>query len=87
MVSSDFISCIDEDGKMIIPKEVRRCLSIKNGDAIEFYVGEKNSLCMRKYSYTLIRDLVKIAGEFEKYGNIEFAKKIRDLELDFLRNS
>lgn len=40
---------IDELGRLVIPKEIRKTLKIKNGDDLEIYV-EEDKIIMKKYS-------------------------------------
>jgi len=46
MKSTGIVRRIDDLGRVVIPKETRRMLDIKEGDPIEFYVdGDKIILC------------------------------------------
>lgn len=40
---------IDELGRVVIPKEMRRTLRLKEGDPMEIY-AEQDMLCLKKYS-------------------------------------
>lgn len=41
---------IDELGRIVIPKEIRRNLHIREGDNIEIYINENEEIILRKYS-------------------------------------
>lgn len=41
---------IDELGRIVIPKEIRKNLKIREGDNIEIYINDKEEMILRKYS-------------------------------------
>lgn len=41
---------IDELGRLVIPKEIRKVLKIRCGDSIEIFVNEKNNIELNKFS-------------------------------------
>ena len=49
MKTTGVIRRIDELGRIVIPKEIRKNLRIKNGDSLEVYL-EDNSVILKKYS-------------------------------------
>ena len=54
---------IDDLGRIVIPKEIRRTLRIKEGDPLEIYTDKEN-LVMIKYSpISSINDFVKIVAD------------------------
>lgn len=63
MNSIGIIRRVDDLGRVVIPKEVRRTLRIREGDPLEFYVNEK-SIVLQKYSYeqdySLILNVLKV---------------------------
>ncbi|MBQ4061144.1 MAG: AbrB/MazE/SpoVT family DNA-binding domain-containing protein, partial [Bacilli bacterium] len=40
---------IDELGRIVIPKEIRKSLKLNMGDSLEIYI-EDNKISLRKYS-------------------------------------
>ena len=40
---------IDDLGRIVIPKEIRRSMGIREGDAMEIFL-ENNRICLEKYS-------------------------------------
>jgi AbrB family looped-hinge helix DNA binding protein len=38
---------IDPLGRVTLPKEMRRSLSLKEGDKVDIYFGEKGVICVR----------------------------------------
>ena len=49
MHSTGIVRRVDDFGKIAIPKEIRRSLRIKEGEAMEFYTDKDGSLTMKKY--------------------------------------
>ena len=50
MKATGIVRRIDDLGRVVIPKEVRRNMHIKEGDPLEIYVGEKDCVIFKKYS-------------------------------------
>ena len=63
---------IDELGRIVIPKEIRRSLRIKEGESLEILVDNEN-IILKKYS--LIKNLN------------DFAQNITDSIKSFIKNS
>lgn len=53
---------IDDLGRVVIPKEVRRNLKIREGDPLEIYVDRGGQIMLKKYSPIL--ELGKFAQEY-----------------------
>ncbi len=50
MKATGIVRRIDELGRVVIPKEIRRTLRIKEGDALEIFTNRENELILKKYS-------------------------------------
>ena len=50
MKATGIIRRIDDLGRVVIPKEIRRSLRIREGDPLEIYTT-KEGVCFRKYSF------------------------------------
>lgn len=61
MTTSGIIRRIDELGRIVIPKEIRKSLRIKNGDNLEIVV-DGESIMLKKYSQ--IENLENIANMY-----------------------
>lgn len=48
MKATGIIRRIDDLGRVVIPKEIRRNLGIREGDPLEIFV-ENGCICLRKY--------------------------------------
>lgn len=40
---------IDDFGRIVIPREILREVNIHEGDPLEIFIEDKNTLCFRKY--------------------------------------
>lgn len=58
MKSTGVLRRVDELGRIVIPKGIRKNLKIKNGESLEIFV-ESNSVVLKKFSY--MSDLNDIA--------------------------
>lgn len=53
MKDTGIVRNIDEMGRLVLPKEMRRKMEINNGDEIEFYT-EGDRIVLRKYQPTCL---------------------------------
>lgn len=60
MKATGIVRRIDELGRVVIPKEIRRTLRIREGDALEIYTDREGGVILKKYS------LVGELGDFSK---------------------
>lgn len=49
MIATGIVRRIDELGRVVIPKEVRRAMGIKDGDPLEIF-RDKDHIVLQKYS-------------------------------------
>ncbi|MCL2630464.1 MAG: AbrB/MazE/SpoVT family DNA-binding domain-containing protein [Firmicutes bacterium] len=62
MKSTGIVRRIDELGRVVIPKEIRRTMKIREGEELEVFTAEDNSLVLRKYSQ--LEGIENIAKEY-----------------------
>ena len=43
------VRLLDDLGRVVIPKEIRKKLDWQEEDALEFYLNENNNLVLKKY--------------------------------------
>ena len=55
MKTTGIVRRVDDLGRIVIPKEIRRALHIKEGDPLEIYV-DNNMVCLRNYKYQAVED-------------------------------
>lgn len=73
MKATGIIRRIDDLGRIVIPKEIRRMLRIRDGDAMELYTDGNDSVIFKKYSPIVIGQHAQIAAEALRKANIPFA--------------
>ena len=62
MKATGIVRRIDELGRIVIPKEIRRTLRLREGDPVEIYTGENGEIVLRKHS--VMSDLNEFALQF-----------------------
>jgi len=50
MKATGVVRRIDDLGRIVIPKEIRKTLRLKNGENLEIFVDENENIILRKYS-------------------------------------
>ncbi|MEG2322138.1 MAG: stage V sporulation T C-terminal domain-containing protein [Bacilli bacterium] len=73
MKATGIIRRIDELGRIVIPKEIRKTLRIKEGENLEIFVDEQESIILKKYSLMqkmndLAQDFADAINSFVKYN-------------------
>lgn len=49
MKNLGIVRLLDDLGRVVIPKEIRKKLDWQEEDALEFYLDENNNLVLKKY--------------------------------------
>ncbi|MDD2215157.1 MAG: stage V sporulation protein T [Eubacteriales bacterium] len=62
MKATGIVRRIDDLGRVVIPKEIRRTMRIREGDPLEIYTDREGGVILKKYSP--INELNQFAGEF-----------------------
>ena len=64
MKATGIVRRIDDLGRVVIPKEIRRTLKIREGDPLEILI-EKNCVCFKKYSTlgSFSEDILRVAQD------------------------
>ena len=85
MKATGIIRRVDDLGRMVIPKEIRRTLRIREGEPLEIFTDTVNGMpcvCFMKYSQTFQNDLKdfadKIVEEMVNVGELGFAERFRN---------
>ena len=58
MKATGIVRRIDDLGRVVIPKEVRRNMGIREGDPLEIYTDRDGSIILKKYSPNNTNDVV-----------------------------
>lgn len=62
MKATGIVRRIDDLGRVVIPKEIRRTMRIREGDPLEIFTDREGEVILKKYSP--ISELSQFAGEF-----------------------
>ncbi len=62
MKATGIVRRIDDLGRVVIPKEIRRTLRIREGDPLEIYTDREGQIVLKKYS--IMNDLGEFAGRY-----------------------
>ena len=64
MKATGIVRRVDDLGRVVIPKEIRRTLKIREGDPLEILI-EKNCVCFKKYSTlgSFSEDILRVAQD------------------------
>lgn len=62
MKATGIVRRIDDLGRVVVPKEIRRVLRIREGDPLEIYTNNAGEVILKKYSP--INDLSEFASEY-----------------------
>lgn len=50
MKATGIVRRIDDLGRVVVPKEIRRTLGIREGDPLEIFVGDRGEVLFKKYN-------------------------------------
>ncbi len=64
MNGAGMVRRIDELGRVVIPKEIRRNMRIKEGEELEVFLGDDDTVVLRKHSP--LKAYLKIAKRYRK---------------------
>lgn len=75
MKATGIVRRIDDLGRVVIPKEIRRTMRIREGDPLEIFIGRDGEVILKKYSP--MGELLQFAKEYaeainESLGQIVF---------------
>ena len=62
MKATGIVRRVDDLGRIVSPKEIRRTLRIREGDPLEIYTSNSGEVILKKYSP--INELSEFAGEY-----------------------
>ena len=87
MKNTGIIRRIDDLGRILIPKEIRRRLRLVDGDPIEFFL-EEDMICLKKYNpegdirirLSELDAVIQEEEDLDPYKKGELRRMIRDME-------
>ena len=81
MKATGIVRRIDELGRIVIPREIRRSLGIREGDALEIFVDGKDTVCFRKYVIDLRDEVEYLKGQIEIASNLSYGAQAKAMTL------
>lgn len=81
MRATGIVRRIDDLGRVIIPKEIRRMLRIKEGDPLELFING-NALVLQKYVVNYSEELNSFISDLDDYigDDFPYEKKVEILK-------
>lgn len=91
MRATGIIRRVDDLGRIVIPKEIRRVLRIRENDPLEFFT-DNNAICLKKYQHyetetwekanKILSPLIKNFAVLDGYGDAVKCNgiKVKDVE-------
>ena len=64
MRATGIVRRVDDLGRVVIPKDIRRSMGIKEGEPLEIYL-ENDAVIFRRYSYNLVDEVKRVAELIE----------------------
>lgn len=80
MKATGIVRRIDDLGRIVIPKEIRRSFRIKEGDPLEIYTDAQGEVIFKKYSP--IGELSSFAGQYAEVLNKDAGLPIAIMDND-----
>ncbi len=80
MKATGVVRRIDDLGRIVIPKEIRKTLRLKNGENLEIFVDENENIILKKYSQ--IDKLKEFAGQITEAINNVTKKSVFIINTD-----
>ena len=62
MKATGIVRRIDDLGRVVVPKEIRRTLRIREGDPLEIFTDKEGAIVLKKYSH--IGEIGNFAQQF-----------------------
>ena len=76
MQATGIVRRIDDLGRIVIPKEVRRVLRIKEGDPLEIFTTREGEIVLKTFKPLAFDDVVEMFKEIDTSQQKELLKKL-----------
>lgn len=74
MKATGIVRRIDDLGRVVIPKDIRRTAHFREGDPLEIFLDDQNGVVFRKYfPLSMNDDVLRTAKLMAKFAGIEIA--------------
>ena len=89
MKATGIVRRIDDLGRVVIPKEIRRSMRVKEGDPLEIFTTNDGGICLKKYVPMGQEDWSRIGSVLQNsiLQDEKFALYDRDLVLKYRTSS
>jgi AbrB family transcriptional regulator (stage V sporulation protein T) len=82
MRATGIVRRIDDLGRVVIPKEIRRTMKIREGDPLEVFI-QGDVVCFKKYDDGIADNLRAIADGLEEDCHYDLADAIRKVATEY----
>ena len=69
MKATGIVRRIDDLGRIVIPKEIRRSMHIREGEPLEIFIEGEDTVCFRKYKTNLGDAVEHLREQIESCGD------------------
>ena len=77
MKATGIVRRIDDLGRVVIPKEIRRTLGIREGEPLEIFLDGKDTICFRKYEANLRSEIDRLKDQIEACCDFPYETQAR----------
>ena len=68
MKATGIVRRVDDLGRVVIPKDIRRTIGIREGEPLEIFIEGKDTICLRKYKVNLSDTVDHLKEQIKKCG-------------------
>lgn len=77
MKATGIIRRVDDLGRVVIPKEIRRTLGIREGEPLEIFLDGKDTVCFRKHEINLCSEVDRLKDQIETCCDLPYETQER----------
>ena len=77
MRATGIIRRIDPLGRVVIPKEICRTMGLKEGDPLEIFLKDKDTVCFHKYNTNLCDEVDNLKYQIENFSSVPYETQER----------
>ena len=78
MKATGIVRRVDDLGRVVIPKEIRRTMKINEGEPLEIFLQD-GMICFQKYENNVVSDMTVAIEKLEDAGQYDLAQRIREV--------
>ena len=71
MKATGIIRRVDDLGRVVIPREIRRTMGIREGEPLEIYTEGRDTVCFRKYETNLTSEVDHLRDQIENFCDLD----------------